>query len=240
MIRRFLGALQFLTLAPIRRETTHPGEAAVFFPLIGALLGATAGLVFYAAQSFWGSSLAAMLAIITLAGMTGGLHEDGLADVADAFRAGRSRERIMAILKDSRIGVYGALALIVSFALRWQALLSSQVNAVLALTASLAVSRSVLVLLASVTPVAGEGLGASFAGFLSVKVVVAVLVQAVLFAAFCSWRGAGMLLASGLVVVVARLYFLRRLGGVNGDCLGAACQIAETVNLMILAWRHSS
>jgi adenosylcobinamide-GDP ribazoletransferase len=240
VIRRFKGALQFLTVLPILGRTSAPGEAATFFPIVGALLGAAAGALFLMTQRFLGPSLAAFIAVAGLIGITGALHEDGLADVADAFRAGRSRERIMTILKDSRIGVYGALALIVSFGLRWQSLISCRVNAVLGLAASLALSRSVLVVLAFATPVAGEGLGASFTNFLSARIVAAVLVQALLYPLLCGWRGVPMVLASGLVVLLARSYFLRRLGGVNGDCLGATCQAAETVNLMVLAWRHSS
>lgn len=240
MIRRFRGALQFLTVLPIRARTSAPGEAAVFFPLVGALLGAVGGGTFLIVQRFWNSSIAALLAITVLIGATGALHEDGLADVADAFRAGRSRERIMAILKDSRIGVYGALALILSLALRWQSLVGFQVNPAWGLAVSLAISRSSLVCLAFFAPAVGEGLGASFANFLSAKAMTVVLAQAFLCAAVCGWRGMAMLLASGLVVVLARSYFLRRLGGVNGDCLGATCQAVETVNLMVLAWRHSS
>jgi adenosylcobinamide-GDP ribazoletransferase len=240
VIRRFLGALQFLTVLPLRVQTSTPGEAAVFFPVVGVLLGVTAGAMFLIAQRFLSSSIAALLAISGLVAMTGALHEDGLADVADAFRTGRSRERIMTILKDSRIGAYGALALIVSFALRWQSLVGFQVNAALGLAVSLAVSRSALVLLAFLVPSVGGGLGASFASFLSARIVVAVLAQALLCTVFCGWRGAAMLLASGITVLLARSYFMQRLGGVNGDCLGATCQAVETVNLMILAWQHSS
>ncbi len=240
MIRRLGGALQFLTVLPISVPTSAPGEAAVFFPLVGALLGAAGGAVFLIAQELLDPSLAALIAIAGLIGMTGALHEEGLADVADAVRAGRSRERMIAILKDSRIGAYGALALIVSFALRWQSLISIQVNVVGGLAASLAVSRSVLVLLAFFTPSIGEGLGASFKNFLSARVVLAVTAQALLCSFLCGWRGVFILFASGLTTLLARSYFLRRLGGLNGDCLAATCQAAETVNLMVLAWRHSS
>jgi adenosylcobinamide-GDP ribazoletransferase len=146
----------------------------------------------------------------------------------------------MAILKDSRIGVYGALALMISILLRWQALVSAQINVAFGLASSLAISRAALVVLAFITPPVGEGLGASFVRFLSARIVAVVLAQALFFAGFCGWRGMAMLVGSGLVVALAHLYFLRRLGGVNGDCLGATCQAVETVNLMVLAWRHSS
>ena len=232
--------MQFLTVLPIFARTSAPGAAAIFFPLVGAFLGAAAGALFLVVQKLFDPSIAALIAIAGLIGITGALHEDGLADAADAFRSGRSREKIMAIMKDSRIGVYGSLALIISFALRWQSLMRLQVNAILGLTSSLAVSRSSLVLLAFFTPAIGEGLGASFTSLLSARTIAVVLAQTLLFALLCGWRGVLMLTASGLVIVLARAYFLRRLGGVNGDCLGAVCQAVETINLMILAWRHFS
>src|SRR5579862_755051 len=99
MTRRFLGALQFLTILPVPGDTAPASESAVFFPLVGALLGASAAAILLTGN--------ALLAIAWLLIATGCIHEDGLADVADAFRAGRSRERILSILKDSRIGTYG-------------------------------------------------------------------------------------------------------------------------------------
>ncbi|MDQ6708458.1 MAG: adenosylcobinamide-GDP ribazoletransferase [Acidobacteriota bacterium] len=239
-MQRFLGAVQFLTLLPIARSTAPPGEAALFFPLIGAVLGAAAGAVLQIARFAWGQSVAALIAILFLIVITGGLHEDGLADVADAFRAGRTREKMMMILKDSRIGCYGALALIVSVLLRWQALANSNANLVLGLAAALALSRTSLVVVAAISPPAGEGLGLAFARSLSRKVAIAVSVEGIGIALACGWRlGAAMALASLAVTFLARAYFVRRLGGVNGDCLGATCQVVETVNLLVLAWRPS-
>src|SRR3954449_4276988 len=112
MIARFLGAVQFLTTLPVRRATASPGRCAVFFPLVGAAMGSAGGLLLYALRNVMPPSLAALLVLSFWALLTGGLHEDGFADVADAFRAGRSREKMFAILKDSRIGAHGALAMI--------------------------------------------------------------------------------------------------------------------------------
>jgi adenosylcobinamide-GDP ribazoletransferase len=169
---------------------------------------------------------------------TGGLHEDGLADVADAVRAHRSHERIMAILKDSRIGTYGALALIVSVVLRWQALAQSQSSPLWGLVAAVTLSRTALVVLAGVTPTIGEGLGAHFAAAISPKMVLIVSVQGVVAALLCSpKRGMFLIAATVLMILLTRWYFIRRLGGVNGDCLGACCQMAETMCLILLAWQ---
>ncbi len=184
--------------------------------------------------------MAALLAIAWLVVVTGSLHEDGLADVADAFRAGRSRDKIMLILKDSRIGTYGGLALVISIALRWQALADCRINPVYALTAAVALSRTALVVLGGTTINIGDGLGRGFASAISRGTLIAAAAQAIVISFIAGWRYAlSMLLASAIVLIVARAWFLRRLGGVNGDCLGAACQAVETINLMILTCRLS-
>ncbi len=185
-------------------------------------------------------SLAALLAIGWLVTVTGCLHEDALADVADAFRAGRSREKIMLILKDSRIGTYGAVALVISIALRSQALAECRINPVYALAGAVALSRTALVVLGGTTSPTGDGLGRGFASAISRGTLIAAAAQAIAISFIAGWRYAlSMLLASAIVLVFARAWFLRRLGGVNGDCLGAACQAVETINLMILTCRLS-
>lgn len=240
MTRRLLAAWQFLTMLPIPGSTASPGQAAVFFPLTGAALGAFVGGVLLAAGHGFPGPIAALCALAALLLVTGCLHEDGLADVADAIRAGRSRDKILAILKDSRIGTYGAVALVVVTLLRWQALVHASVNPVYGLAAALAVSRSVMVVLAGITPACGEGLGRAFTEAISPRVVAVVIAQAAVLSLLAGWAYAvAMMLCSALIVMLARSWFIRRLGGVNGDCLGATCQVVETVNLVILAWQRS-
>ena len=240
MTERFLGALQFLTIWPVHGKTAPLGKSAVFFPLTGVLLGAATGGVMLLCARGFAKSIAATLAIAWLIAITGCLHEDGLADVADAIRAGRTREKMMLILKDSRIGPYGAVALLVSILLRIGALMHCQLNPVTALSAALGLSRTALVLLAAITAATGEGLGRMFTSGLSRPVVAATLAQAIAFSFVTGWHySIALLLATAIVIILARAWFGRRLGGVNGDCLGATCQAVETINLLILAWQPS-
>jgi adenosylcobinamide-GDP ribazoletransferase len=237
MKNRLLGALQFLTVLPVRGAAASPGDSAIFFPLLGGLLGASAGAVFVVSVKVLGLPLSALIALAWLMVITGCLHEDGLADVADAVRAGRTREKITAILKDSRIGAYGALALIVTVAMRWQALAQTNLNPVLGMAAAVALSRASLVALAGIAPAVGDGMGAAFARSCSHAIVLLSVTEAVVITLLVDLRYAtAMILASAFVVLLARIYFMRRLGGVNGDCLGATCQVVETVNMVILAW----
>jgi adenosylcobinamide-GDP ribazoletransferase len=242
MIGRFLGALQFLTVFPVR-SAPSPGEAAVFFPVIGALLGAFTGGALVVLTVSVGRPLGSLLALALLSILTGCLHEDGLADVADAVRAGRTRERMLEILKDSRIGTYGAIALILSIGLRWQSL-AQAANPVYGLAAALTLSRTSLVALAALAPPVGSGLGRAFAEALSRTTIVATVSLAVVISAVMglviAWQTiAAMIVSTAVAVLMARWYFTRRLGGVNGDCLGATCQAVEIVNLVILACQPS-
>lgn len=239
-MRKLLGAVQFLTVLPIHARTAAPGESAVFFPLIGALLGLLSAAIFQLLARPLGAFLSALLALSALVALTGGLHEDGLSDCADALRAGRTRERMLAILKDSRIGSYGAAALFFSFAIRWQALARLRVNPLLGMISALAISRSSMVLLAGTTATFSDGLGASFAASVTRVTITLVSLQAVAAALLCGAPGVYMLLVSVVLLAASRAYFLRRLGGVNGDCLGAACLVVETANLVVLAWQSST
>jgi len=178
-----------------------------------------------------------LLIVIGLALVTGGLHEDGLADVCDAIRAHRTKERMFEIMKDSRIGAHGALALIASFTFRWQALAALQGDAWMRLPAVFGISRAAIVLLAAMAEPAGSGLGRAFGESLPRGAAFVAGVQIVLLAALAQWPAAAALVAANAFVLLAlRHWFRKRLGGVTGDCLGCACQVSEAVSLGVLAW----
>jgi adenosylcobinamide-GDP ribazoletransferase len=236
MMRLLRGAIQFLTVLPVRGPAAAPGRAAALFPLVGAALGYGGASLYLPLRTLLPAESAALLVLAFWMLLTGALHEDGLADVADAVRAHRPPDRILAILKDSRIGVFGALALILSVLLRWQALASIERDIVASLVMSQAVPRAVVVLLAYTTPPAGDGLGRWFASQLTGGVTAAAVAQGLLA---CLLRGPRFaLFATGgslLIVLLAREYFQRRLRGVTGDCLGAASQITEIYLLLLCA-----
>jgi adenosylcobinamide-GDP ribazoletransferase len=235
-MKSFLAALQFLTVIPVRlAEPPAPARAAVAFPLVGALLGLLAAGLWRLLTPVLPRSLIALLVLAFLALLTGGLHEDGLADTADAFGGGHSREDILRILKDSRIGAFGALALVFAVLLRWQALVVMPAAQVLpALVASQALPRAGLVLLAFLAGPATSGLGGSLAAEVRVTHALSAAALALAIAA-AVWgvRAAPAAAACLFVVICARFYFRRRLGGVTGDCLGAACQLQEIAVLLV-------
>jgi adenosylcobinamide-GDP ribazoletransferase len=225
-----LAALQFLTILPVPSGAASPARGAWAFPLVGAMLG-------LAAVPLLALPLGPALALLLLCVLTGGLHEDGLADVCDAVRGYRPRERMLAILKDSRIGAHGALALLFSVLLRWQALAHLQGNPWLRLPAAIGISRASMVLLAAWSKPAGEGLGSAFAAGLPRYAVWLAAIQCLLLAALAQWPAGAILAAANLLgIALCRAWFERRLGGVTGDCLGFQCQLSEAISLVVLAW----
>jgi adenosylcobinamide-GDP ribazoletransferase len=222
-------ALQFLTILPIPAPALPPGRAAWAFALVGALLGLCAAAV-------WPLKFGPLLIVIGLALVTGGLHEDGLADVCDAIRGHRTREKMLEILKDSRVGAHGALALIASFAFRWQALAALQGDPWMRLPAVFAVSRATMVVLAGTTAPVGSGLGRAFGESLPRGAAAIAVAQCLLLAALAGWVAGPVLVgANAMALLLLRWWFRARLGGVTGDCLGCMCQVSEAVSLGVLA-----
>jgi len=194
-----------------------------------------AGAIRVLAGKLLPAPVAALFALGVMIMITGALHEDGLADVFDAFRAGRSPEQIQAILKDSRIGVYGATALVMTLLLRWQAIALVQDGAIPAMAAATAASRGAMAVFAHISRPMGDGLGKAFClGLRRPEVVLAALQSAALLFTNPPLRAVLALGGNGLSVVAARAYFHRRAGGITGDCIGAVCQISETLTLLIL------
>jgi len=236
-MRTFLAAVSFLTIIPVTGKNIPPGRAAAFFPLIGAILGALGAELFIAASFILPSSIAALITVTFWTVISGVLHEDGLADVADAMRAGRTREKMMAILKDSRIGTYGAVAIVLSIVARWQALEHVPAPRILEVCiVAQAVPRAAMVALAWLSRPFGEGLGLAFSSSLTTTGSLIAIAQGLIAAMLLGWRP-GVIIIAGAYLIVrgARTYFYKRVGGVNGDCLGATEQMLEIFILVLFA-----
>jgi adenosylcobinamide-GDP ribazoletransferase len=235
----FRAAIRFLTIVPVRGGDAPPGRAAAFFPLVGAMLGAAGAGVYYLTATAFPASIAALATVAFWMAISGVLHEDGLADVADAVRAGRSRERVLAILKDSRIGAFGAVAILLSVLARWQALeFLATPRFVETVIAAQAVPRAAMVAMAWCSRPAGSGLGFALASTLNTPAAVVAMAQGAAAALLCGWRpGLAMMAGAVLIVQASRAWFYRRLGGVNGDCLGFTEQVLESFILLLFACR---
>ena len=209
------------------------------FPLIGAAIGLAAALVYWLGTMFGLSPLpAALLTVGATIWLTGGLHEDGLADCADGFGGGHDREAKLAIMRDSRIGSYGVLALVIGVGLRVAALADLSVaDGAAALVAAHAASRAAMpLLMALLEPARADGLAASL-GRPSEAVLAQAVILGVLICALMTGPFPGIVALSFAALVLAGLETLarRRIGGYTGDVLGAAQQVSETAILLALS-----
>jgi adenosylcobinamide-GDP ribazoletransferase len=205
----------------------------MFFPAVGILTGGAVAYAIIAARAFHLPFAAASVAgIVVGALITGCFHEDGFADTADAMGVS-SRERSLEVMRDSRIGTFGAVALWILLSMKaalFSCLVRNQ-DLVAILIAAHALARWSSLPLLLFTPDArkGPGLGSGLAGLISARdVVLGTAVMFAIVAWVCGIQPALLLTAGSIVVVtVCGLFFRYRFGGVTGDCLGAANQVVE-------------
>jgi len=217
------------------------------FPLAGAVILVPVGLLYALLSAIGATPLMAAFAALTVQTvLTGALHEDGLSDTADGLGGGRDREHALAIMKDSRIGTYGAAALILSFGLRAAALAAlleslPPITAALCLPAAAAISRALLVWHWSALPPARQDGVAAGAGQPERAALRMALLSGLLIAVVLVLPGLGLwaLLSALALSVLAVAAFTRwvrqKIGGHTGDTIGAAQQICEAVVLCTLA-----
>jgi adenosylcobinamide-GDP ribazoletransferase len=239
-VRSFVAALQFLTLFPwpkrMERSADEVGQGAIFFPVIGLLLGCILVLVNWLLRPFASAGLSSVVLVTVLALLTRGLHLDGLADTFDGLGAGGDRERVLRVMDDSHTGVFGLIAvvLVIFFKVhaiesmgddRWRGLLSAPV-----------VSRWAMVLLAHRSKPAKDGLGSMWIGHMEpTHFLLATVAALVLVAGLQQVVGLIMMTWVALFTMGWKRYFHRRLGGVTGDTFGAVGEMSEASVLVLLA-----
>ena len=252
-LRLFAVALQFLTRVPVpamrRFDPSWLQVCVRYFPVVGAVVGAWAGLVLWLGLLCWPAPVAATVSLAATVWLTGAFHEDGLADTFDALGGAVDRERALAIMKDSRIGSYGAAALVLMLALQAATVAALAIDGTTAVTAlvwSHAISRAAPVVVMRWLPYAGDA-GHAKAKPLATRVsgpgvvaCVAWVVGLTGIALFVvpPWPVLAALLASTAATMVCTRWWRRRLGGFTGDTLGATQQLVHGAAL--LAWLGAS
>jgi adenosylcobinamide-GDP ribazoletransferase len=232
-------AAAFLTRLPLPCPPVSEGALARSmraFPVVGALIGLAGAALYGLLHGALPPFLAATVAVAGMVWLTGALHEDGLADVADGFGGGRDRERKLEIMRDSRIGSYGVLALVFAAALRVGAVAAQGdwAAAGAALIAAGAVSRGLLPgAMALMDPARADGLAAG-AGKPDEGTALTALGFGLLAAVACLGIGGGVLacLLAAVAAAVVGVLAARQIGGHTGDVLGAMQQAAEAAVLI--------
>jgi adenosylcobinamide-GDP ribazoletransferase len=235
-LRSFGHALQFLTRLPAPRfaefDPQDLSRSAIWFPLVGILIGITVAAAVWAGGhgSPWIGALAGLIVWVWI---TGGLHMDGLGDVADALAAAhRVPERFLEVLRDPHVGAFGVMAIGLQFIAKLVLLAEiSTVPALLALLLVPAWARWGTLVWSLTVPPLASGSGERFSWEISRPWTVA---QGIGLAALSLWV-APILLAALLIVPALALYWRLRLGGITGDCLGASVEVTESLLLLVIA-----
>ena len=256
-LRHFLLALQFFTRIPVTgRLAAWVGyspqmlrASAAHFPGVGWVVGGVAAAVFAAASQGLPPLAAALLSTVATVWLTGAFHEDGLADTADGLGGSAPRERALEIMKDSRIGAYGAIALVLALGLKVALLAAIAAQGVAAVVAALlaahVLSRLAPLFLIRFLPHVGDS-GASKSkpladaiggAAMAVGVLWSIPAAAPVLLAQGAMKTGAMLGACGLAALGMARWLRRRLQGFTGDGLGATQQLCELAIYAVLAWR---
>lgn len=235
----FFTALQFLTrIRVIRQDTVAPAAFAAsvkYFPLVGAVLGGLLAAFYHlTAHHLSIHTLAAALIVLEVA-LTGGLHCDGLMDSADGLLSGRPRERMLEIMKDSRVGAHGVVAFVLLVLAKWSLLLDLLPSAPLAALFVMPVlGRLALVIAITVFPYARpEGIGKAFADGAGRRALTVAAATALGLAAYLGPAALAALAAAALLALGFGRYAVRALGGLTGDTYGAVCELSEVAVLLV-------
>jgi adenosylcobinamide-GDP ribazoletransferase len=251
-----LTAVQFLTRLRVPSVPYEPdslARAVKFFPIVGLMIGSGSAVLYLALSPHLPLPIVALFVVVYLVTITGCLHEDGLADSADGFGGGWDRDRVLAIMRDSRIGTYGAAALVLSVLARVLLIASlprTQIGAYL--MAAPVLSRwTTLPLSFYIAPARdqspdsdkdqvdrqGDGQGARIARLTtpSSLIIGSLLTFVIVFALLRVRAFIPVLVCAGITLLTG-LYYKRRIGGITGDCFGATNQLAEIAVYLCGVW----
>lgn len=235
-MRGFLDAIQFMTIVPVgKNRAFDPRRMVAYFPVVGLLIGVLLSGLDRVFVRLWNEPVAALLDVFLLIGVTGALHLDGLGDTADGLYGRRSRQAALAIMKDSRIGVMGLLAVLCCLAAKWAGISALTQHRHLLLVAVPAYSRCAVVFGMRFLSYARSegGTGRAFferkpaaSSFLGVLIPLSISL-------LMGFRG--LLLAAGFALLVSGilLYYKKRIGGITGDMLGALIETTEAALFLI-------
>ena len=241
MLTQFLIALQFLTIIRIKKELpfdeTAFGRSGTFFPLIGLLIGALVWSADFLLQPLLPPTLLSVFLVLLLAVLSRGFHLDGLADSADGLFGSTDPQRSLAIMKDSRLGTFGALALFFVLALKIHALdiLHGGYRDIALLFGPMLGRWACVVMAYSSRPARSEGLGVVFVNGVQFREfgLASLIALGILFT-LIEIVGIVLVIPLGGLIISFTLYCNKRLGGTTGDTLGAVGELIETATFCLL------
>ena len=211
-MRHFISAIQFITILPVgRADTFEPAKMIPYFPIVGLFLGLLTALFDQLATALWSRPVASLLEVLFLAVLTGAFHLDGLGDSADGLLGQRPKEKVLTIMKDSRLGTMGLVAIVFGLALKWAGIAGLDANRTLLLVIVPAYARGGMLFgmrfLEYGRPAGGTGVD--------------------FFKSKLGWTAFWLNLSFVTLTTLLIWYYKRRVGCITGDMLGAMAEILE-------------
>ena len=237
-MKRLFAAFQFLTIIPLGKSAIYEPKGMIpYFPIVGLVIGGLLSIFDQVALIFWPVQTTAILDVILLAVITGALHIDGLGDTADGLLGHRSREKALAIMKDSRIGVMGLVAIIAALAVKWAGIMHLSHHRMLLLMLVPAYSRSTLIFgirfLDYGRPEGGTGYD-FFGEDIKLSAFQWMLVP-IIVSLFLGWKGIFLNIIFLLIIAFIILYYKKRMGCITGDMLGAMAEVTESLLFLFVS-----
>ncbi|MCP4691782.1 MAG: adenosylcobinamide-GDP ribazoletransferase [Desulfobacterales bacterium] len=237
-MKGFISAIQFMTVLPVWKTLAfQPGKAVPFFPAVGLLLGGMLCGFDMVASRLWSPEAAAVLDVVFLAAVTGALHLDGLGDAADGLYGSRPREKALAIMKDSRVGAMGLVAVVCGLAVKWGGVMGLGADRAILLIIIPAYARAGTLFAMKVLPYGrpegGTG-SAFFGGPMPIHAFWAVLLPAA-GSLLLGWRALWLNLAFLLLTAAIIYYYKKKIGCITGDMLGAMIEVLESALFLLAA-----
>jgi len=237
-MKRLIAALQFLTIMPLGKSANYDPKGMVpFFPIVGLFIGCLLSIFDYVTLKFWPEPVTAVLDVVFLVVVTAALHLDGLGDTADGLMGHRSREKALAIMKDSRIGVMGLTAVICTLAVKWGGIMYLNADRMLLLVIVPAYSRSAMIFGIRFLPYGRPGGGTGYDLFekpLKLSAFLGLLIP-VLLSLFLGWRGVWLNVFFAVTILTILYYYKKRMGCITGDMLGAMTEVTEALLFLLVS-----
>jgi len=237
-MKNLIAAIQFITVIPLgRHDSFEPSKMIPYFPAVGLLLGFMTAAFDYAALHLWSEPVVAVLDVIVLIALTGAFHLDGLGDTADGLYGQRTLEQALAIMKDSRIGAMGLVAIVCVLAIKWGGIAELKADRSLLLLIIPAYARGSMLFAIYFLPY-GRPEGGTGQDFFAKPLHLTTFRMLLIPVGLSFFLGPkAILLNIAFIVLVAMvlLYYKRKLNAVTGDMLGAMTEITEAGLFLLLA-----
>ncbi len=239
-LKNLISAMQFLTIIPVGKpEDFDPKGIVPLFPVAGIIIGIMLSLFDMVVTQLWPGHVAALLDVIFLIFITGALHADGLGDTADGLYGQRPRDKALSVMKDSRIGVMGLVAIVCGLSVKWGGISSLDAHRSLFLAIIPAYARGSMIFgfrfLEYGRPEGGTG-HAFFENDLKLRDFQWLLIP-VFLSLFAGWKGVWVNFVFFATTALILFYYKKRMGCITGDMFGAMSEVTESVLFLMVCIR---